>query len=85
MPMPMPMLPQDEDWIQLFRAAIVEMDETKLSERVALAKQAIQKRQQELSSSSDHRDERQKLEDAANMNALAKAWRSQMYLALGWQ
>jgi hypothetical protein len=59
---------QNDNWVHLYTSAILETDETKLLERVALAKQAIQKRHQELSSSSTgYHDERQKLDDAANM------------------
>jgi hypothetical protein len=51
-------------WQNEYRAALVELDPEKLSERVAAAETSIYNRLQQISQSSDHQAERQAIEDA---------------------
>jgi len=51
-------------WQNEYRAALVELDPEKLSERVAAAETSIYKRLQQISQGSDHLAERQAIEDA---------------------
>jgi hypothetical protein len=55
-----------QDWKDLFHAALVELDETKLLSRIATARNAIAQRTEELSSQLDHRQEKTELTDALN-------------------
>jgi hypothetical protein len=52
------------EWQNEYAAALVELDREKLSERVAAAEAAIFNRLQAISQSSDHKAERQAIEDA---------------------
>jgi len=54
------------DWKELFHVALVELDETKLPERIATARNAIVQRTEELSGQLDHRQEKTELCDALN-------------------
>ena len=51
-------------WQNEYRAALVELDPEKLSERVAAAETSIYKRLQQIAQSSGHQAERQAIEDA---------------------
>jgi len=51
-------------WQNEYQAAVLELDRTKLSERVAAAEAAIYTRLQQISQNSPHDPERQAIEDA---------------------
>jgi hypothetical protein len=52
------------EWQNEYGAALLELDREKLAERVTAAENAIYKRLQQISQSSDHQAERQAIEDA---------------------
>jgi hypothetical protein len=52
------------EWQNQYRAALLELDRQKLSERVTAAEAAIYQRLQAISQNSDHQAERQAIEDA---------------------
>ncbi len=52
------------EWQNQYRAALLELDRQKLSERVTAAEAAIYQRLQAISQTSDHQAERQAIEDA---------------------
>ena len=52
------------EWQNEYQAALLELDSQKLAERVAATEAAIFNRLQAISQSSDHRAERQAIEDA---------------------
>jgi hypothetical protein len=52
------------EWQNEYRAALLELDRQKLSERVTAAEAAIYKRLQTISQNSDHQAERQAIQDA---------------------
>jgi len=52
------------EWQHEYRAALLEVDQIKLFERVATAETAIYKRLQQIVQSSDHQAERQAIEEA---------------------
>jgi hypothetical protein len=54
----------DEGWADLYRAGLLEVDRSKLPDRIAQAEKAIQDRLSQLGSAVDHREERQALLDA---------------------
>lgn len=57
--------PQSNDWRELYRAAVLEPDSTKLSQRIAEAESVIARRTTELlSDSADHFQEQRDLNDA---------------------
>ena len=61
------------DWEPVYRAALLELDQQKLSERIADAEAAIFTRQQAISQSPNHIAERQAIEDAlANLRTLKR-------------
>lgn len=55
---------QSQPWYQLCCEAVVELDAKRLSERVDAAKAAIHGRLRDLQYDSDHREERQRIDDA---------------------
>jgi hypothetical protein len=57
---------QNQAWTVFYKGALLELDQQKLPERIALAKKAMKERLQPLEASSDHHFERQDFEDAAN-------------------
>jgi hypothetical protein len=55
------------DWVELYRAAVVELDAALLHERIQQASLAIHDRIRELLPDSNHHEERQALQDALQM------------------
>lgn len=53
-----------EEWLELYRGALMELDRTKLPEKIEVANAAIQQRIHELLSRKDSHQEHQILEDA---------------------
>jgi hypothetical protein len=69
---PSPKIPYPE-WQNEYAAALVELYREKLAGRVEAAETAIYKRLQQMSQDSDHRQERQVIEDALrNLRVLKK-------------
>jgi len=57
---------QDPEWVELYRAAVLELDHQELPRKVDLAWDAVQKRLQQIPRAGNHFRERQALEDAMN-------------------
>jgi len=55
---------ESQHWYQLYASAVVELDPERLIERVNATKAAIHGRLRDLQYDSDHREERQLMEDA---------------------
>jgi hypothetical protein len=55
------------DWVELYRAAVVELDPARLQQRIEQASRAINHRIRELLPDSNHHEERQALRDALHM------------------
>jgi hypothetical protein len=55
---------EHSQWEELYRAALLELDVSRLAARIDLAEAAIQKRLQELKSSPDNAREQQAIQDA---------------------
>ena len=53
-----------ERWVELYQAALLELDDNNLSRRIEEAKIAVQRRVQELIRAHDAAEERQALADA---------------------
>ena len=62
-----------EEWLELYRGALMELDRTKLPQKIEAANAAIQKRIHELLASKDGHQEHQILEDALrNLRSLRR-------------
>jgi hypothetical protein len=60
-----PMFPnQQENWLALYKAALLELDLQKMPERIALANKALQERLRELQESCGHYGERLEIQYA---------------------
>jgi hypothetical protein len=55
---------QSQPWYQLYASAVVELDPQRLIERVNATEAAIHSRLRDLQYDSDHREERQLIDDA---------------------
>jgi hypothetical protein len=59
------MFPNDQNrWLTLYEAALLELDLQKMPERIGLARKALQERSRELQGSSGHYGERLEIEYA---------------------
>jgi len=59
------MFPNEQQrWLTLYKAALLELDPDKMPERIVLANKALQERSQELQGSSGHYGERLEIEYA---------------------
>lgn len=60
-----PMFPyEQENWLALYKAALLELDLKKMPERIALANKALQQRSRELQRSSGHYGEKLEIQYA---------------------
>ena len=68
----------NEKWEQLYVLAAMEVDGKKMPERIAVVREAIRARSDDLAQSSDHREERQRmkttLERLDALEAEARMW-----------
>ena len=55
-----------ENWEEVYRLAVLEVDRRKMAERISTAREAITGRLREIEGNSDHREERDILEHARN-------------------
>jgi hypothetical protein len=55
---------QSQHWFQLYASAVVELDHERFIERLNASEAAIHSRLRDLQYDSDHREERQLMEDA---------------------
>ena len=60
------MLAENQRWQELYMQTILEVNATKMPERVAATRQAIAGRLRDLEHDSDHHTERRKMQDALN-------------------
>jgi hypothetical protein len=70
------MLPNEQQrWLTLYKAALLELDLQKMPERIVLASKALQKRSRELQQSSGHYGERLEIEYAIrNLHVAQRMW-----------
>jgi len=54
----------NENWEESYRLAVLEVDSRKMPERISAARDAIAGRLREMKGDSDHRGERERIEDA---------------------
>jgi len=70
------MLPNgQQNWLDLYRAALLELDLEKMPERIALAKKALQERWEEIQKSCGHYGEKLEIEYAKRNLQVAKRMR----------
>lgn len=69
----------NENWEEVYRLAVLEVDGRKMPERISAASDAIRGRLREMEGDSNHHGERGRLEHAVNalkvLAAEAQAWR----------
>lgn len=56
----------DQNWEEVYKFAVLEVDGRKMPERISAARDAIRRRLQEMDRNSDHHQERDRLEHALN-------------------
>ena len=67
-----------DNWEQFYRLAALEVDKVRMVERLSAAREAIQGRLQDMGRSSDHHDERTRMEIALknlkSLEAESQTW-----------